>query len=56
MRFADTDAGDQVRITTPAKAGELGSDFIVMGRPITRAPDPVQAYKRAMTEFGGIIK
>ncbi|MCR5353548.1 MAG: orotidine-5'-phosphate decarboxylase [Clostridiales bacterium] len=56
VRFADADAGDQVRITTPAKAGELGSDFIVMGRPITRAPDPVQAYKRAMTEFGGIIK
>ena len=53
VRFADGDAGDQVRVTTPAKARELGSDYIVMGRPITRAVDPVAAYRRAMAEFVG---
>ena len=53
VRFADGDAGDQVRVTTPAKARELGSDYIVMGRPITRAADPVAAYRRAMAEFVG---
>ena len=47
IRFADSGADDQVRVTTPQKARELGSDFIVMGRPITQAPDPVEAYKRA---------
>ena len=51
VRFADSDAGDQVRITTPAKAKELGSDYIVVGRPITRAEDPVAAYKRCVQEF-----
>ena len=55
VRFADGELGDQVRVTTPAKARELGSDFIVMGRPITRADDPVSAYVRAMKEFGGIL-
>ena len=53
VRFADGDKGDQVRVTTPAKARELGSDFIVMGRPITRAEDPVAAYERALAEFLG---
>ncbi len=51
VRFAGGETGDQVRVTTPAKAGELGSDFIVMGRPITGAEDPVEAYRRAMKEF-----
>ncbi len=53
VRFADGDKGDQQRVTTPAKARELGSDFIVMGRPITLAPDPVAAYRRAVEEFLG---
>ena len=51
IRFADSAADDQVRITDPAKARELGSDFIVVGRPITAAPDPVAAYKRCVDEF-----
>ena len=51
VRFADGDAGDQVRITTPAKAKELGSDYIVVGRPITQAADPVAAYRRCVSEF-----
>ena len=51
VRFAGGDAGDQVRITTPAQARELGSDFIVVGRPITKAEDPVAAYKRCVAEF-----
>jgi orotidine-5'-phosphate decarboxylase len=42
---------DQSRITTPAKAAKIGSDYIVMGRPITQAQDPVSAYDRAMNEF-----
>ncbi len=54
VRFAGGDAGDQSRIATPAKARELGSDFIVMGRPITAAADPVEAYRRARSEFLGI--
>ncbi|NLF28624.1 MAG: orotidine-5'-phosphate decarboxylase [Clostridiales bacterium] len=56
VRFPDGDAGDQRRVTTPARARELGSDFIVVGRPITAAPDPVAAYGRCMREFaeGGI--
>lgn len=53
VRFADGDAGDQVRITTPAKARELGSDYIVVGRPITQANDPIAAYRRCMNEFLG---
>ena len=51
VRFADGDIGDQVRVTTPAKAKELGSDYIVVGRPITAAADPVAAYKRCVAEF-----
>lgn len=51
IRFAAKDAGDQVRITTPAKAKELGSDYIVVGRPITQAENPVEAYKRCVEEF-----
>ena len=51
IRFADADAGDQVRITTPAKAKEIGSDYIVVGRPITAAEDPVAAYRRCVKEF-----
>ena len=53
VRFADGDAGDQKRVTTPAKARSLGSDYIVMGRPITQSPDPVAAYERAVKEFLG---
>lgn len=51
IRFADAAADDQVRITTPARAREIGSDFIVVGRPITAAPDPVAAYSRCVEEF-----
>ena len=51
IRFADAAADDQVRITTPAKAREIGSDFIVVGRPITAAEDPVGAYKRCVKDF-----
>ena len=51
IRFADAAADDQVRITTPARAREIGSDFIVVGRPITAAPDPVAAYERCLAEF-----
>ncbi|MBR5390704.1 MAG: orotidine-5'-phosphate decarboxylase [Clostridia bacterium] len=51
IRFADSAAGDQKRITTPAMAKELGSDYIVVGRPITGAPDPVAAYRRCVAEF-----
>jgi len=54
IRFADSAADDQVRITTPARARELGSDFIVVGRPITAAPDPVAAWRRCKKEFLGI--
>lgn len=53
VRFADGDIGDQKRVTTPAKARELGSDFIVVGRPITAAEDPVAAYNRCVAEFLG---
>ncbi len=53
VRFADGDKGDQVRITTPEKARELGSDYIVVGRPITQAADPVAAYRRCISEFIG---
>ena len=51
IRFADGVVGDQVRITTPAKAREIGSDYIVVGRPITAAEDPVAAYERCVREF-----
>ena len=51
VRFADGDTGDQVRVTTPQKAKEIGSDYIVVGRPITQAADPVAAYKRCVSEF-----
>ncbi len=51
VRFADAAADDQRRITTPARARELGSDYIVVGRPITAAPDPVAAYRRCVSEF-----
>lgn len=51
VRFESKDAGDQQRVTTPAKARELGSDYIVVGRPITKAVDPVAAYRRCMDEF-----
>ena len=53
VRFADGDVGDQVRVTTPGRARELGSDYIVVGRPITQAADPVAAYRRAVKEFLG---
>ena len=53
VRFADGDVGDQVRVTTPERARQLGSDYIVMGRPITQAADPVAAYRRAVKEFLG---
>lgn len=51
IRFADAAADDQVRVTTPARAREIGSDFIVVGRPITAADDPVEAYRRCVREF-----
>ena len=53
VRFAGGDAGDQKRVTTPEKARELGSDYIVVGRPITQAEDPVAAYRRCVKEFVG---
>ena len=53
VRFADGDVGDQKRVTTPAKAKEIGSDYIVVGRPITAAEDPVAAYRRCVAEFVG---
>ena len=53
VRFPGGDVGDQSRITTPAMARELGSDYIVVGRPITAASDPVAAYQRCIDEFVG---
>ena len=53
IRFADGDVGDQKRIMTPEKAGKSGSDYIVVGRPITQAADPVAAYARCVKEFLG---
>ena len=53
VRFADDDKGDQARVTTPAKAKELGSDYIVVGRSITAAADPKAAYERCIAEFVG---
>ena len=51
VRFADGDIGDQVRVMTPAEAKKIGSDYIVVGRPITAAEDPVAAYERCVAEF-----
>ena len=51
IRFADGASGDQQRVTTPAKAREIGSDYIVVGRPITGAPDSVAAYRRCVADF-----
>ncbi|MBQ2968216.1 MAG: orotidine-5'-phosphate decarboxylase [Clostridia bacterium] len=51
VRFADGEVADQVRVTTPAKAKEIGSDFIVVGRPITQADDVVAAYQRCAKDF-----
>ena len=53
VRFADDDKGDQARVTTPVRAKELGSDYIVVGRSITGAADPVGAYERCISEFVG---
>jgi orotidine-5'-phosphate decarboxylase len=51
VRFADGDIGDQKRVMTPAEAKKIGSDYIVVGRPITAAADPVAAYERCVAEF-----
>ncbi len=51
VRFADGDIGDQKRVMTPAEAKKIGSDYIVVGRPITAAEDPVAAYNRCVAEF-----
>ena len=53
VRFADGDIGDQKRVMTPAEAKKIGSDYIVVGRPITAAADPVAAYERCIAEFVG---
>ena len=53
VRFADGERGDQKRVMTPAQAKAVGSDYIVVGRPITAAPDPVAAYERCLLEFVG---
>lgn len=53
VRFADDDKGDQARVTTPAKAKELGSDYIVVGRSITASENPLAAYERCIAEFVG---
>jgi len=53
VRFADGDKGDQKRVMTPAQAKAIGSDYIVVGRPITASPDPVAAYRRCCEEFIG---
>ncbi len=53
VRFADGEVGDQKRVMTPAQAKEIGSDYIVVGRPITAAEDPVAAYRRCVAEFVG---
>ncbi len=53
VRFADGDIGDQKRVMTPAEAKKIGSDYIVVGRPITAAEDPVAAYERCIAEFVG---
>jgi len=53
IRFAQDDAGDQKRIMTPATAREVGADYIVVGRPVTQADDPVDAYQRCLNDFVG---
>lgn len=53
VRFAENDKGDQSRVMTPAQAKEIGSDYIVVGRPITAADDPVAAYERCLADFVG---
>ena len=53
IRYPDGDVGDQSRITTPQKAREIGTDYIVVGRPITKAQDPVEAYRRVLRDFLG---
>ena len=53
IRFAEGASGDQQRVTTPARAREIGSDYIVVGRPITGAEDPVAAYRKCMADFVG---
>ena len=53
IRFDDASKGDQVRVTTPALARELGSDYIVVGRPVTAADNPVAAYARCVKDFLG---
>lgn len=53
VRFADGDIGDQKRVMTPAEAKKIGSDYIVVGRPITASDDPVAAYERCVSEFVG---
>ena len=53
VRFAGADVQDQKRVTTPAMAKEIGSDYIVVGRPVTQADDPVEAYRRCVAEFVG---
>lgn len=53
IRYADGDKGDQSRVTIPARAREIGSDYIVVGRPITAAADPVAAYERCVADFVG---
>ena len=53
VRFADGESGDQKRVTTPERAREIGSDYIVVGRPITQADDPVAAYRRCVAAFVG---
>ena len=51
VRFADGDIGDQKRVMTPAEARKIGSDYIVVGRPVTQAENPEAAYRRCVSEF-----